>query len=293
MKPIERRPMAEREIYYFSGTGNTLAVVRRLSDKLLSGSIPIASLERVERIITTAPIVGIAFPVYYADAPSIVRRFARKLEVSSETYLFGLVTYGGAAAGALDHLNRSLSPQGHPLDAGFGVHMPQNAFHKFWENRPRAYRRSKWRVDQIAAAVRAGRRGMDFTNGLLQRAVRPLDKVFERSSIRFLEKASNTPAPSGLTIEDLIPRIDVAYSATAACTGCGICAQVCPVSNIDLVEGRPVWRHRCENCLACFNWCPTNALRGSVAKNEYRYRHPEVTIEDMMRQREEVEGVEA
>jgi ferredoxin len=284
--------MRRTQVYYFSGTGNTLAVARALADELHGEAIPMASLEGEETVVTDAQVVGIAFPAYYADAPCIVRRFVRKLKVSDEAYLFGVVTYGGAAVAALDRLDRILAARGRALDAGFGVHMPQNAFRKFWENRPLAYRRSRRRVESIATAVEARRPGMDYTNGLLQKAVRPMDEVFERSSIRFLEKASSTPSPSGLTIEDLIPQIDASYSATETCTGCGICATVCPVENIEMVDGRPSWRHRCENCLACFNWCPTDALRGSVAKNEYRYRHPEVTMEDMVRQREGAKGKE-
>ncbi len=148
-------------------------------------------------------------------------------------------------------------------------------------SRPRAYRQSRHRVRSTASAVEARRRGLDYMNGLRQRAVRPLNKVFERSSILFLKKVSNTPSPSSLTIEALIPQTDGSYSVTNVCTGCGICAKV-SVEKIWIVDGRPVWKHRCGTCLACFNSCPTHALHGSVAKNEYRYRHPDLTTSDMI-----------
>jgi len=239
-----------------------------------------------DEILSEADVIGITFPTYYADVPAIVRRFARKLVAHPSTYVFGVITYGGAFGAALDYLDTFLQSRGHGLDAGFGVHMPQNAFHKSWENRPRAFRRSAQRARTIASAVEKRQMGMDYTNGFLQAAISPFAKSFERSSIRFLEKAAGMASPSGLTLEALIPLVDRAYFATDACTGCGICAQVCPVGNISMENGRPVWHQHCENCLACFNWCPADALRGSVSKKEYRYKHPEITVRDMIQQRD-------
>ena len=277
--------MAKTEIYYFTGTGNSLSVARMLATQLDGALIPIAASDDQDEIVSEADVIGITFPTYYADVPAIVRRFARKLVARPSAYIFGVITYGGAFGTALSYLDRLLQSQGHGLDAGFGVHMPQNAFHKFWENRPRAFRRSAQRARAIATAVERRQTGMDYTNRLLQAAISPFAKSFERSSIRFLEQAAGTASPSGLTLEALIPLIDQTYIASDACTGCGICAQVCPVGNISMENGRPVWHQHCENCLACFNWCPVDALRGSVSKNEYHYKHPEVTLQDMIQQR--------
>jgi len=44
--------------------------------------------------------------------------------------------------------------------------------------------------------------------------------------------------------------------------------------------------HGCENCLACYNWCPTNAIHGGIAKSGYRYRHPDVRTRDIPGQTE-------
>jgi len=277
--------MAKTEIYYFTGTGNSLAIAGMLATQLDGALLPIAAVDDQDEILSEADVIGVAFPTYCADVPAIVRRFARKLVARPGAYVFGAITYGGAFGAALSYLDRLLQSRGHGLDAGFGVHMPQNAFHKSWENRPRAFRRSARRARAIASAVEKRQMGMDYTNGFLQAAINPFATSFERSSIRFLEKAAGITSPSGLTLEALIALIDRTYSATDACTGCGICEQVCPVGNISMENSRPVWHQHCENCLACFNWCPVDALRGSVSKKEYRYKHPEVTLQDMIRQR--------
>ena len=277
--------MASAEIYYFTGTGNSLSVARMIAECLDGTWIPIASIIEQQEIRSEASAIGIVFPVYFADLPNLVRRFARKLIPSGPAYIFGVATYGGAAVAALRNLGGILSSRGLALDAGFGFHMPQNAFRKPWENRARAYRRAHQRASGIAQRVERRWVGVHYTNRLLQAGIMPFANACERSSVRYLENTTRTPSPSGLTIEDLLPLVDMAYSVTDACTACGLCVKACPVGNIIMQSDRPVWQHRCESCLACFNWCPTDAIRGSVAKNEYRYRHPDVRLQDMEDQR--------
>jgi len=276
--------MSKVEVYYFSGTGNSLAVARTVAERLGGDLVPIASVMDREEIQSEADVIGITFPVYYADLPNIVRRFAEKLDSDETAYVFGVATYGGAASASLKSLTRILESRGKSLTAGFGVHMPQNAFRKPWENKRAIYRRAERRAGFIARSVEARRTGMHYTNLPLQLILTPFERFFHRMTVPYMEKISNTPSPSGLTLEELIPLADRSFSTTDACTGCGTCARVCPAGNIEILEGRPAWRNRCENCIACLNWCPTNAIRGGIVKTDHRYRHPEVTWRDIAAQ---------
>ncbi len=48
-------------------------------------------------------------------------------------------------------------------------------------------------------------------------------------------------------------------------------------------EGRPCWLHRCEQCLACIQWCPREAIQyGKKTVRTPRYHNPEVTLKDML-----------
>lgn len=47
---------------------------------------------------------------------------------------------------------------------------------------------------------------------------------------------------------------------SGACSSCGLCARECPMENISMREGRPVFAGRCVSCLRCLYGCPAKAL---------------------------------
>ena len=65
------------------------------------------------------------------------------------------------------------------------------------------------------------------------------------------------------------------FQATNACTSCGKCAVICPLNNIRLTNGTPVWGKNCTHCMACINRCPTQAIEyGNHTKTLPRYTCP-------------------
>ena len=49
--------------------------------------------------------------------------------------------------------------------------------------------------------------------------------------------------------------------ATAACVGCGTCAQMCPVQAIDPENPKKVSRKACISCMRCVSACPHDARK--------------------------------
>ena len=66
------------------------------------------------------------------------------------------------------------------------------------------------------------------------------------------------------------------FRATGACISCGKCANICPLNNIRLKNGFPVWGRSCTHCMACINRCPSQAIEyGKHTQNLPRYTCPE------------------
>lgn len=280
------------EIYYFSGTGNSLAVARDIAEKIGGDLISIPSVMGRESITIDSDVIGIVFPVYYVGLnyiPLIVRRFVDKLENAGSKYIFAVCTYGGGSGQTLKMLDLMLRSRGGRLTAGFGVQMPQNAFDKPFENREKLIRKSEKKLSAIADCVNARQsRPLDVDGPVVRQVVGVLDwmtksSLFRPLFIKSLYRMAGCQDNHKLSFAEIMPLIDRSYHTDEKCAGCGTCAKVCPVHNIQMVSGRPEWQHRCENCLACINWCPRKAIHGyGELPNMRRYHHPEVKLSDVV-----------
>ena len=70
-----------------------------------------------------------------------------------------------------------------------------------------------------------------------------------------------------------------AFQVSAAYTGRGGCVKRCPMNNIALKNGKPVWGESCTHCMACICYCPTEAIeygKKSVGKPRYHFKKLEM-----------------
>ena len=273
----------ETEIYYFTGTGNSLVVAREFAEKLGASLVSIPSARDVSVIATDAELIGIVFPNYYGDIPLLVGRFAERLRAREGSRIFAVCTYGGGPGKAFRSLEKILEAGGLSLWGKYGIHLPQNAFRKSWERFPKIYASASKQIEKIARFLETRKRRHRFKDRLLEALLLPLAGLVEPATRKWLGSCSGS-SPD-LPMADLIHRSDRLFGVNEECNGCGICVEVCPADNIRLEKGKPVWLGRCENCIACYNWCPRRAITGGISQKGYFYRHPEVTVSDMMAQK--------
>lgn len=226
-----------------------------------------------------AETVGIVFPVYYSDAPIIVKDFAKRLRNLTNRYVFVVATYGGGLGDSITTISKLIAQAGGKLSAAFGVHMPQNAFRKPWAKHEKIYGHAAEKCAVISKRVLLQKPGMFLSDILVYLVLTPFRILFRPIYKSSFRKKLNVSTST--TIEELIHIADRTYSTSNSCDACGICVKVCPVQNIQIVERKPLWKGHCENCLACYDWCPKKAILGGIAQKGYFYKHPDVTVKEM------------
>jgi ferredoxin len=272
-------------IYYFSGTGNSLAVARDIAGKIDARLVSIPSVMEQESISFEADVVGIVFPAYhvvYDGLPFIIERFMDKIKNLEGKYIFAVCTCGGVARLTVKKLRDIIRARGGKLACGFSVTLPDNTNPTTKEKHQKAYDNWNNKLDLVAAYIKAGKTGRYETTTLSNITMLPINPLFKWGTIKLLRSLSNT---SGLAFKKTLSLTDKSFTADGKCNSCGICARVCPVNNILIVDKKPVWHNHCESCLACLNWCPQSAIGGGISSRGgkiRRYRHPGVKLSDFL-----------
>jgi ferredoxin len=256
-------------IYYFSGTGNSLAVARDLAAELGEAEVVAVPMAMREGAAAGAECVGVVFPVYFGGLPLIVDAFLQQMPAAE--YTFAVATHGSMPGLSLRQAQRTLGRRGIELAAGFAVEMPGNYIRLYGAppeaKQQKLFARWRERASEVAAAVQGRVRSRPPTG------LPPVNWVLAAGyRVHFARRAHTK---------------DRDFRADEKCNGCGWCAQVCPVGNIAMRDGRPVWGGRCEQCYACMQWCPEEAIQvGKRTASRRRYHHPDVSLEEMVLPRE-------
>jgi ferredoxin/flavodoxin len=276
------------EIYYFSGTGNSLHVARELQQRIPDANlIPVVSLLDKDMIQTQAETVGFVFPIHLTTLPIPMREFVKKLDPRSAEYIFAVGTRVGTFCLANIALENILKKRGKHLDAYFILNMPLNSptglkptqGDKDWVNRISAEK-----VQALDADVR--NRLDSIQSVIVNRAPDPEDDLPRHGPL--LKRLLSVLLAFG---EKSAGGAEIPYYADSSCTGCGTCEKACPSKKIRLVDGKPVWQKeiQCYFCYACFNFCPTQSILVGkrYTRKDGRYTHPGITAKDIAGQKQD------
>lgn len=245
-------------IHYFSGTGNSLLVARKLAQRLGDAAVrPLGDLLESGGgdALDDADVIGFVFPVYFDRMPEIVRRAVSAYSPHDDPYIFAVSTSGATTGNALCDVDSLLALAGARLAYGANIALADNSI--ILETPQAEIDRRMGGLDEfadeVADAVR-GRLGNDFSAG--RKTSQALMGKVNKAGFVHLYRAENRVVHG------------------VRCTRCGTCVKVCPVGNISMSEGDVVIGDRCEWCFACLNWCPHQAIRfgriDPASKKQYR-----------------------
>lgn len=256
-------------IYYFSATGNSLHVAKMIAAELEDAklvSIPCAL--KSKQFIPEAESVGFVFPLHCFSLPMMVEDFIRQVDLQSVKYIFAVVTCGMPNLGCCFHeLSRLLGAKDKILNASWFVKM-LSIYIKLSDLPPEKKR--------LALLEKADKKIPEIIRVIKRREHAATSEFFAWPA-RVIHK--NWRKKQALLAADF--SVD-----TSACTGCGLCEQVCPADNISLIDGEPVWHDKCTECLGCLHICPKRVIEcGSKTKNRARYRHPDITVAELINEK--------
>ncbi len=259
------------ELFYFSGTGNSLFLAKKLADRLGSEGeslkiIPLAGLAKDKPYETFAERIGIVFPVYFYDIPDIVKSFISRLRAPNVKFLFGVSNCGASDWGVPDRTVRLAKKNGLPMNAFFRFILPDNSIVYATDSSLHSgmFAVAEKKIEQVAGLVQS------FT---------PLIEHSGSAAAIIPGMAMKAICFGPYGFKDI--RFD-----PKACTACGMCEKVCPVANVSLASGSPQWKSQsvCTSCFACIHYCPTSAVkfRGQKKIVNYQYRNPSIKSSEMV-----------
>jgi len=242
-------------VFYFTSTGNCLAVAKRISGTLIS--IP-------QVVDSNAPhykdnVIDIVFPIYGFKTPKLVAKFLGKVKIEAE-YTFAIGTYGNMPGAAMMNLQRQAVKNGYRFDYANHLLMVDN-FLPIFEMDAQRKKLPKKNVEDNLSIILGdikNRRHKQMPAGI---AARILTKI----------------VAAGTISDDY----DKRFSVNAKCNKCDVCANVCPAGNI-AVGDCVSFGGKCEGCLACAHLCPQNAIQLKGQRSEKRWRNPEVSLNEMI-----------
>jgi len=258
-------------LYFFTGTGNSLKVARDLSEKLEDCElVPIAKVWQEENLASKSEKVGFVFPLYYYGLPKIIFDFVNKINLDKTDYVFAVITMGGEWEGAsFKQLEKILITKSKSLNAGFIVTMPSNFI----------LDQNIYPEDQEKELLKKSIIQIEKISEIVKKNIQNLEIDINQKKGRIIERAN-------ITFHKKVYESDEHFLADEKCNNCGICEKICPVNNIILVEGKPQWQHKCQQCFACINYCPEKSIQhGKRSVGRGRYHHPEITVKDLINQK--------
>lgn len=239
------------DLAYFSGTGNTGYLARRLAEKFALRGIPVRPVRIEDALPDFAPpadvVLGLAYPIHALNAPSPVFDFISALPDGEGRRAF--IVKGPADPffnGGSSHLViRALQDRGWEVFHESMVVMPSNVFVRY----PDGFIRqlliaAGQRTEVIAAEVADGVTRLDKPGPVARFLTRHLSRLESRGGKYF-----------GRDLQ-----------VSSACDLCGLCVRSCPVGNIRQ-EGREiVFGDRCIICMRCIYLCPRGAISPRIFK---------------------------
>ena len=235
------------DFYYFSGTGNTFLVVKKMQETFQKNGIE-AKMHRIENSdpekVNLDNTIGLGFPVAELSTYEFVWEFVKSLPQSKGTEIFMVDTLGGISGGIVGHMKEIVKKKGYVPIGAKEINMPPNIFYIQDEET------NKNKIEK--GLIKAEEYANEIINEKAKWGRVPLlsDAVYYTSLLGLK-----------ITETDLNQKFMYLTADKEKCNKCGTCVELCPIDNIKIGNDQyPENLMRCQFCLRCTSFCPKDAI---------------------------------
>lgn len=248
-------------IVYFSATGNTEYIAKLLADKLNDKIVNMTDILKqgaFMKLTSQKPYVFLS-PIYLSSFPIPVMNLLKNSIFEGNKNFYFIATCAGKSesSGAAAFCKEFTELKNATFKGTTHIGMPQDYLMFFKikseeENKER-FTKAINRAEQLATIIQN-------------------NDTFETKEVSKFHHA--LVGPTVKYYNQLFINTKKFYT-TDSCISCGLCEKVCPMNNITLTDGKPVWNNNCIHCTACINKCPKQAIEyGKKTIGKPRYQAP-------------------
>ena len=240
-------------ILYFSGTGNSRFAAEKIAE--ITGDELVCLNNYIKDGIAGDFVSGKPFvlvcPTYAWRVPPVVESFLENARLEGSDEMYFVLTCGSSTEGAQNYARKLCTKIGKKFKGFRTVVMPENYIAMFPVPDPdEAADIVKRAIPVIEDAANTIARGEEL-NEKIPALVTLMSSVVNRFFFAFLVK-------------------DRGFHLEKECTSCGHCEKLCPMNNIRMADGKPVWGGNCTHCMACICGCPAECIEYKNASRKRR-----------------------
>lgn len=255
-------------IFYFSGTGNSEYAARKiaayikddiccLNEKIKKGQSFAAENAGSRALVFVAPVYGWRLP-------RLVENWILEAQFPQHIPAYFVLTCGSEMGDSAKYVKKLCKEKSFNYMGCAEVVMPENYIALFEAPEEAEAREivkaAGPKIDMLAEKIRENSRFDHEPVGIMDKIKSDIvNPLFYMTTVKAKK-----------------------FAADEKCISCGKCAKECPMNNISIKEGIPVWSDNCTHCMACITGCPAEAIEyGRKSIGKPRYRCPDMENHDL------------